>query len=212
MQPREITRHNVAAFLEQTASWGEAERRAFAREYCEALDRAGESSWKVPHPLLDQLLYPALMAWVGEASDARPHRWLAIHFREYVFRKQQALYDNPVLHHLQRALELDPHEQPARIELVRYLIDSISFAAHHLPDYYIGEPDEAVEAAQGIPALIEGIEDPQRKAQLSDWLAYELQLVADWKQFNAEGGKDFAAWCRERGRDYHWMKSYYFKK
>lgn len=107
-------------------------------------------------------------------------------------------------------MELNPGEQPARVRLAEILIAGVRWDTHHLPAYYLGDPARGLADAAEAMRLTGSIRDPQEQARLRTEIRHVQQLVEDWCAFQAEGSRDFDAWCRERGRTYSWVRHFYY--
>ncbi|HLL81549.1 MAG TPA: hypothetical protein VK420_02815 [Longimicrobium sp.] len=195
-------------FLHAAERWAFEERREFAAWLSELLaPRESRHDDLTPHPLIARLLRPTLLEWVErEPGAVLPHRWLGIFFSGYP-HAQDGLSSQE---HLRRAIELDPGEQPARIRLIHDQLAYLEYAMHHLPDYFIGDPEEDQAFTGEVARLIERVADPRTRSELQAELASARQLVEDWIAFRDEGGADFDEWCRVRGRTYEWQRHYFY--
>lgn len=203
---------HLHAFIEQAKGWDDSAQREFVSWLFDMLEQHAGYHDQLPSPLAMQLLMPALHAWIeADPGDPRPHRWLAMFFREELYRTNDyTRVNDPVDAHLRAAIAADPAEQPSRIELVVKLIGTIDFATHHLPGGYIGEPELALATADEATTISEQIIDPETRRDLQARIEYYRQLVLDWQEFTASGENDFAAWTQARGRDYAWIPAYNF--
>jgi hypothetical protein len=195
-------------FLRAAERWTFEERREFAGWLSRPLE-ARETPYDdlTPHPLIARLLRPTLLEWAErEPGAALPHRWLGMFFSGY----PHAMTGLSSQEHLRRAVELDPREQPSRIRLIHHQLGYLEYAVHHLPDYYIGDPEEDLAFTAEVARLIEGVADPRTRSDLRAELGVGRQLVEDWIAFRGEGGADFDEWCRVRGRTYEWQRHYFY--
>jgi hypothetical protein len=205
---------NLETFVAAAERWPFEARLSFVAWLCAHLERPGWARFDLtPHPLTNRLLGPTLLEWTARDPRAPlPHRWLGMFFGYGHPGIRAALVEPPgsVEHHLRRAIELAPTEQPARVRLAELLIGGLEYAAHHLPEYYIGEAENDVGVAEEAAHLIEAITDPGDRARLCGELAAARQLLEDWLAFGQERGTDFDGWCRLRGRRYTWRKHYHY--
>ncbi|HEY0151978.1 MAG TPA: hypothetical protein VGB92_08275 [Longimicrobium sp.] len=205
---RHVALQCLDEFLGAAERWSFEERREFAVWISRVLEER-ETTYDdlTPHPLVARLLRPALAEWSErEPGAALPHRWLGMFFSRYPHARNGESSEE----HLRRAIELDPGEQPARIRLIQLELGHLDFGAHHLPDYYIGDPEQDLAFTTEVARLIEGVADPRAQGELRAELAAARHLVEDWIAFRAEGGADFDEWCRVRGRAYEWQRHYFY--
>lgn len=209
---RKQSLRHLEAFVAEAEQWPFGARLSFVAWLCVHLERPGWMRFDLtPYPLTNRLLRPTLVEWANRDPRASlPHRWLGIICSYLGIRAGLMEPPDSVEHHLGRAIELDPTEQPARLRLAELLIGGLEYDAHHLPEAYIGEAENDVREAEEAARLIEGITDPREGARLSGELAAARQLLEDWLAFSQEYGTDFDEWCRLRGRKYTWRKHYYY--
>lgn len=197
---RKAALQRLNSFLAQTRQWAFPQRQEFVLWLCnQMLVFGGAAHGLDPYPLPQELVLPTLAEWIqSEPQNVNPHRILGIRFgqREHVYR----------------VLELDPTEQGVRRWLVGQLINDIWHATHHLPDYYIGEPQDGLKRLLEAKEHITFIEDDQQRQHLSDSVRYYGQLIQDWQQFKASDGTDFTRWCQEHERAYTWVPAFYYTK
>lgn len=205
---------NLETFVGTAERWPFESRLSFVAWLCAHLERPGWARFDLtPHPLANRILRPTLVEWTSrDPRSPLPHRWLGMFFGySYLdIRAGRVVPPASVEHHLRRAIELDPTEQPARVRLAELLIGGLEYDAHHLPEYYIGQAENDVGVAEEAAHLIEGITDPDVRGRLRGELAAAQQLLEDWLTFSQEPETDFDEWCRLRGRQYVWTKHYYY--
>ena len=178
----------LAAFLTQAQTWSFDRQRAFVAWLCDQVYRANDADSRVmPTPLAQQLVLPTLHAWTEqEPHDPVPHRWLGILFYEEK--------------HLERALELDPDDQPARLCLVNRIVNGLEYSVHHVPEGYIGDPDADLEEAKAARQHLAYIVDERVRQALLHELDEVQHLIEDWIAFEQDGGGNFCEWCKQHGR------------
>ena len=205
----------MKAFVDETATWDDRRRREFVEWLCVRLEPHPEAAHRATRPqMVERLVHPTLRKWTGtNINDPRPHRWLGLLFAGYRFYRRNAENDPPVnaKEHLRKAIAIDPREQPSRIRLVELLIDDILWDTHHLPHYYIGDPELTLEVAEDALRVAAGVEDPLERDALEHAIGTAERLVEDWLDFKEARGVDFAAWCLEHGRSPEWVRHYYFR-
>ena len=209
---RKQSLRHLETFVAEAEQWPFGARHCFVAWLCVHLERPGWMRFDLtPYPLTNRLLKPTLVEWTTRDPRASlPHRWLGIICSYLGTRAGLMEPPESVEHHLGRAIELDPTEQPARVRLAELLIGGLEYDAHHLPEAYIGEAENGVREGEEAARLIEGITDPRDWARLTGKLAAARQLLEDWLAFSQESGTDFDEWCRLRGRKYTWRKHYYY--
>ena len=211
---RDALRH-LDAWLADAERWPFERRRDFAGWLCDEAARARHDRFDYsPHPLTQRLLLPTLVEWTErEPSSPLPHRWLGMFFGGYSGYGVNVGKLWPPLgpqDHLRRALALDPDDQASRVRLAELLIRALDFDAHHLPEYYIGDPEADVMLADEAAQVVEGVSDAATRDALQGALAATTQLLDDWIAFKLEGGPSFDEWCRAQGRQYTWNVHYYY--
>lgn len=150
----------------------------------------------IPHPLFEGVIKPCLQKWKKEENNPIPYRWAGIFMGE-----QESL---------EKARLLDKDEQISRYTIISRTIESIEYDTHHLPEYYIGEPQGTLDIGQRAKIVIDELHDPIIRKRFLDDLEQALQLVQDWCEFKRAGSENFDQWCRNLGRNYEWIKAYYY--
>lgn len=137
-------------FLEATRGWSFDERRAFTTWLAETSARVFAKAVLMPQPLLERLVRPTLEEWVDlKPSEAEPLVLLG------ELLGAGRVGEMPE-HHYRRALRAEPDHQRARAALAEVLIGRVEFSQHHLPDFYIGEPDGDLALLDEVDTLIGG--------------------------------------------------------
>ncbi|RYZ55477.1 MAG: hypothetical protein EOO14_13215, partial [Chitinophagaceae bacterium] len=158
----------LETFLQQTAKWRQAQKIAFVTflfplvETIEAADQG-----PLPHPLSERLVKPTLEAWCqDEKTDSRPFRWYGTCFRS--------------VEHLVKAIELDPADDRAGLQLITGWRDALYYSLHHLPEGYIGDPAEDLRLADAIQSHIDQLRDSALRQTWSDNLAADRSLIQNY--------------------------------
>ncbi len=152
----------------------------------------------LPHQLSIELK-EILITWTEkEFNDSRPFRWLGRVFNEYDY--------------INKALDINPQDDKARVFLIDRLSYGISYSTHHLPDYYIGEPAEDLQQAVLAKQHIAQLTDQEEKHHWNQELETELELVksySDWK--NSGSSLDFKNWAKQNQRKHNsGITAYYY--
>ncbi len=187
----------LAQFIAQVGRWPFPQRKRFVDWVLMIKFRQPHIHQLLPHPLIEGIIRPTLMEWSQvDPRDPVPLRWRGVFLSE-----RQAL---------EEAVVLAPREEIARIVLIDRLIGDIEYATHHLPDYFIGEPRDCFPWAEQARVLLEPLHQHPEYLRLHRELHQAVALVEDWITFQSTGTGDFAAWCAQHGRKYHWTKVYYY--
>lgn len=189
----------IAELIDEAAGWTDHARRQFTHWIYSTSVRNPEVHQLVPTPLNQQLLIPTLQEWAAsEPSNATPERWLGFATADH--------------QHFSNALSLDSTDDVSRYRLVSRDLADVDHQCHHLPEYFIGEIDTAITLLDRAKALAADFSNPDIAPTFDDDFNELYGKVHDWQAFQASGGDSFADWCIANGRDYHWLKAYYFKR
>ncbi|MFM7930858.1 MAG: hypothetical protein ACKO9Q_24385, partial [Pirellula sp.] len=110
------------------------------------------------------------------------------------------------------ALSRDPTDDISRYRLVSRDLADVDHQCHHLPDYFIGEIGIAIMTLDRAKAMATEFSNPDIGPTLEDEFSELYGKVRDWQAFQASGGDSFGDWCIANGRDYHWVKAYYYER
>lgn len=180
----------LSRFLTSAARWEVAEQRAFADRVCEI--HATDTIHQLVAQPLRVWLTEVMRAWASATNEGKPLRWLGLLTRD------QGAY--------REALSRDPGDDYARRKIVESITGALDFAAHHVPDYFIGDPRQVLGEAAEADGLIHGFRDAEVKARVEDELRKSRQKVTDWIEYQASGATvDFDDWCRA-ARGYSWRR------
>lgn len=153
----------------------------------------------IPTPLNRQLLVPTLQEWAAsEPSNATPERWLGFATADH--------------QHFSNAISRDSTDDVSRYRLVSRDLADVDYQCHHLPDDFIGETETAISSLERAKLLAAGFCNPDIAPTLEDEFSELYGKVRDWQAFQASGGDSFADWCIAYGRDYRWLKAYYYER
>ena len=183
----------------QAKEWSTFERRRFVNWIYETHLTRPRVHQLITNPLSQRLLIPVLEEWRhSDTTDATPRRWMGFATGDYA--------------HFSEALTLNPQDDISRYRLVCGNLEDVDFQCHHLPEYFIGEPNDAVRLLEEARILSVGFCDPKISPLLLDEFATLNGKVNDWIAFQKTGVDSFSDWCKENGRTYKWLKAYYYDK
>lgn len=141
-----------------------SDRKAFVSWLLGGIDQSPAADILAPYPLRHRLIEPTLNEWLtAEPLCSEPHRWLGG-------------YD-----HLKEALQLEATDEIARRKFVWFILDSVGYSAHELPQGYLGDPrhdlallreaEEAAQRLQDVDVHRSAISDIQGiRQQIEQWL------------------------------------------
>jgi len=189
---------SIAQLIAEAASWDENGRRRFADWIYSTSLRNPEVHQLIPTPLNRQLLIPTLNQWAAsETSNAIPERWLGFATADH--------------QHFSNALAIDSTDDVSRYRLVSRDLTDVDYQCHHRPEYFIGEIHTAITTLDRAKAMAAGFSNPDIAPKLEDDFNELYGKVRDWQAFQASGGDSFADWCTTNGRDYRWVRAYYYE-
>ncbi|MDR0194466.1 MAG: hypothetical protein LBI73_05030 [Myroides sp.] len=172
-------------FLVEVRQWTYEQKKSFViclMQFCETVPDADYGP--LPTPLVQQVVVPTLETWCeSELEDSTPFRWLGIYFYH--------------LEYLYKALEVDATDDRARGRIVSDSIGHIEFSTHHLPDYFIGEPNEVVDKAKEVYIHITKFIDDTRREYWRKELEKALLLVHNYIAWIESGHTNLVEWGKE---------------
>jgi len=190
----------LSAFLRQSKIWNFDQKKEFVTWLCNHMDSIPDASYgPYPTPLAQELLIPFFEEWT-QREPTSPEAWTL-----------KGRYGNDFSAY-SKAIEIDPKNQRARVALANANISYIEHAMHHLPEYFIGDEQEALSAAQEAYEHISHIDDGGPREYLLRELKEAENLLLGWMTFRNEMETDFNAWCLSKGRNYRWVKAFYYSK
>ena len=127
----------VEVFVAQALCWSFTDRTRFIAWLMPQLGTfGGSNSPLLPHPLLAQFVLPTLLEW-KLVEPERVELW--------VWHGSLVSGDESVVC-FKGALEIDPDCQQARRALASFAINDVEYNQHHLPDYYVGDPEADLQS------------------------------------------------------------------
>jgi hypothetical protein len=199
---RKVAFRHLDVFTRQAKMWPLNDRIAFFSflfPYFEALEDSDYGPF--PQPLSQQLVKPTLQQWCAlEPADARPFRWFGRYYRDPDY--------------LLKALNIDPHDDTARQTLVGWWLYSLYYSVHHLPDGYIGHPEDDLLLAQKIRIHINQLTSPDRRSYWTQELEDDLELVHNYVAWKSSGHPNLVQWGKEYKMrvSYDGGPTYYYQK
>lgn len=188
----------IAKLVSVADEWPTNDRRRFSNWIYETQLRLPEVHQLIVAPLLNGLIIPTLDEWAdAETDNAVPRRWLgfATHNHE----------------HFSAALSLDAGDDVSRYRLVCRDLADVDYQCHHLPEQFIGDPQEAIAMLSRAEQMAKGFKDSRIAPELLEDFGELSRKVNDWISFLAEAEDvSFADWCVERNRNYVWVQHYYY--
>ena len=190
---------SIERLISQSSEWPSSDRRRFANWIYQTHLSFPNVHQLIVTPLNQRLLIPTLESWItDEPENATPRRWLAF-----------ATGDHS---HFSDALSRDPRDDISRYRLVCRHLGDVDYQCHHLPDYFIGEPIEALGLLDAALDLGLGFGDQRIMPTLADEFADLRSRIKDWITFQATGDPSFSDWCVKNERTYEWVKAFYYDK
>ncbi|WP_438444031.1 hypothetical protein [Gorillibacterium sp. sgz5001074] len=189
-------------FIAEVKQWEEEEQRKFVCWLFHLFEITDNHHQVLVHPLEEQLLKPILEYWMNSYNDARPYRWFGLFLNSY-----------NRMDYLKKAIELGGLlEQKALEKVIDLKLDWLWYVFHHInEDIYLGRIKEDRKIIDEIGDLLSDIQDVETKKGLENAITYYKKLMDDWEEFGTSSKSNFVEWCTEKGRQYHWVKAFYYK-
>ncbi|WP_433942801.1 hypothetical protein [Paenibacillus sp. SN-8-1] len=192
----------LQAFIDEANHWNAEKQQEFVIWFFGIIEDSENIHHVLVYPLEENLLKPILKCWMGSSNDSRPYRWYGM----FLNSKNQLLY-------LQKAIELGGYddEQSALNKVIDMKFYSLWYSFHHISENtYLGELKEDQKLLKEIRKLMVNVLDEEIKSQIKIDLDYYNNLINDWIEFNNHKEDNFVEWCKERNRNYVWVKSFYY--
>ena len=188
---------SIDRFMKLALSWPVPERRRFVTWLYDTQQSVPQVHQLVIQPLRCRFALPTLEAWsLSEPSNS------------VVWRLLGTATANT--EHFGTALDLDPADNYSRFQIILRLLQNVSHQCHHLPDYFIGEPVEALQDLATAQAMASEFVDTSIPEALASDIQDLQNKINDWQTFLATGEESFSAWCSNNNRSYTWCKAYYY--
>lgn len=189
-------------FLRAAEKWADDQKNGFVKflfPYFETVEEADYGPF--PQPLSERLVKPTLERWCEkENKDERPFRWYGTYYRSE--------------EHLIKALELNPKDDIARQRLLTWWTYNIYYSIHHLPEGYIGDPQEDLELAEKVKYHIDQLTNPNLRAKWTKELEQDLELVKNYVEWKQSEHPDLERWGEENNKivSYRLARAYYYER
>ena len=128
-------------FLESICSQLLENRLAFVRWIMPIAHQSPNFEQLLPYPIIEKLIRITL----SQAVEQDPHDPDLLFWTGHLLRDQDLL---------QKAVEVSSEHVDSRTMLINWILDCPDFATHHLPDYFIGDPANALEACDDAERLL----------------------------------------------------------
>lgn len=190
----------LAVFINEAGQWEEVRQREFADWLFDWIESSDDPHHLLVYPLAEQLLKPILTKWMV-TKDPRPYRWYGLFFNTA-----------EKMDYLLKALEYGgTREQKVILAIINSKLENVWFATHHIAeDAYLGDIDTDLQTLSEINGYVPMIQNEEVSRYVRADVDYYTNLINDWREFSSRQSSGFVDWCRARGREYEWVKSYYY--
>ncbi|MDR2841406.1 MAG: hypothetical protein LBV75_09175 [Paludibacter sp.] len=176
------------AFLKKTENWDLNKKIDFLNflfpffEKVEDADYAG-----FPQPLSNNMIKPTLEKWCEkETHNGNPFRWYGTYYGSEK--------------HLFKALEINPFDDLARQKIIQKWKYNIYYSVHHLPEGYIGYPDEDIQLGEKIKSQIKQLTNSELQDYWTNYLEEDLELVRNYIEWKKSGHPDLEKWGEKNNK------------
>lgn len=188
-------------FLQNTDNWTEEEKIKFVEFlflFCETVQDADYGS--LPQPLSEKLIKPTLEQWcLKETVNSKPFRWYGKYYRSH--------------EHLNKALEINSHDDEARQVLLEWGTGHLDCSVHHLPEYYIGDFKDDMLFIEEMQNHINKLADSKLQQYWTNELMESGELVINYAEWNESGHPDLIKWGEENNkRVSSGVQTFYYRK
>jgi len=189
-------------FITPAQHWSFDDKKAFIEFLFPFFENLPDADYgPFPQPLKEKIVKPALLSWCEvEKEDNRPFKWFGKYFRNEEY--------------LLKALQIDPADDSARETLIGWWCYNIYYAVHHLPDGYIGEPEDDIELSKRIEEQISLLSIKELQIYWANELEEDLVFVRNYIEWRKFGHSNFEQWGQENNRqtNYRISRAYYYEK
>lgn len=196
--------NSLNIFIKEAINWDFETQKGFTIWLFQIFEESDNLHHVIVHPLEQNLLKPILEKWMTQnTDDSRPFRWYGL-----FLNTENAVY------YLNKAIEIGGlQEQRALRKLIDIHFYSLWYSFHHISEsFYLGNLEEDLATVSKIESLNEKVASEEEKVNNLNGIKYYKSLIADWDEFKKEKSEDFVSWCADRGKEYQWVKSYYYKE
>lgn len=203
-------------FIKEAKQWPFGTRKGFVDWLCSCLAAFSDSDGYglAPKPLVTEIIEPTLGEWMTrEVHDSTPCRWAGMFFSGVAYGALRAGLvnsTNAAKEHLHEAIRRNSGDRVARVRLIELIIGDIEFNCHHLPEYYLGDPNDDLLQLNEGRELLASVTPQAEHERLRGEIEHVAMLVSDWIRCKSENETDFEQWCAAHGRKYKWCRTYYY--
>ena len=197
---RKIAFKHLEDFLSIANGWSFEQKMEFVKFLLPLFETVKEADYGAfPQPLHEGLVKSTLEQWCEqETEDERPFRWYGTYYRSE--------------NHLLKALQLNPKDDTSRQRLLSWWTYNIYYSIHHLPEGYIGEPNDDLELAQKAYSQIDQLTDLNLKDKWRKELEENLEFVRNYIDWEKSGHSNFEQWGKENKKKVNYgKKAYYYE-
>lgn len=192
------------SFISQVQQWDIHIQQDYVHWLFSLFEESTDIHQVLVYPLEENLLKPILEDWmILDPKDIRPYRWYGLYLRT-----------EDRISYLNMALELGgDKEQQVIIKLIDIYLNSLWYSFHHIAqDLYLSNIERDRGFLRKLEHLVEKINDVDYKTSIQDAIKYYKNLLNDWILFSEEQSEGFVKWCVDKGTQYEWVKSYYYRR
>lgn len=194
--------NSLNIFLKSTESWTFEQKKDFINFLFPIFETVKDADYGgFPQPLSEKLIKPTLLEWCKvEQEDNNPFRWYGKYFRSE--------------EHLFKAIELDSTDDLARTTLISWWSYNLYYSVHHLPDYYIGDPEQDILLSEDIKRQIAQLTSPETRNNWTRELEEDLILIENYITWKKSNHPNFDEWGKENNKStgYGLIRTYYYNK
>lgn len=199
---RKASFEQLNTFMKQSKEWSLEQQIDFVEFLFPLIDVMPDvEAGAMPQPLSQQLLQPTLQAWCAvEETDSAPFRWYGTYYRD--------------MDSLIKAIAINPADDAARAKLINWKMDVLYYSIHHMPEGYLGNPEEDLVFAEEIRALIHGFTNKEKIDFWTRDLEDDLELTRNYIAWKASGHANLKQWGEENNKlvTYGIGRVYYYGK
>lgn len=138
----------------------------------------------IPHPLDKQLIQPTLKKWCEyEKLNSNPFRWYGKYFDSEK--------------HLEKAVNLNPSDDLARIAILGLWLPKIRFSIPILPNGFRGNILEDDKIVDKITNHLLNLKNPDSRNYWQNAYKNEIEIINNYHLWQASGYKDLFVWGKE---------------
>lgn len=186
-------------FIDSTDTWALNEKINFVKFLVPFFENVEDADYgPFPEMLSDRLVKPVLKKWCNdERVSSEPFRWYGKYYKSE--------------EHILKALKLNPKDDLARSVLLKWWTYEIYWSIHHLPDGYIGKPEDDIKLAKKVAVHIDLLVDRDLKLFWNKELEEDLEIVENYIAWKESGHPSLEKWGKENMKtvSYNITRVYY---